>query len=100
MGRKRNRDNLNERFASFTPVVSPGGLVVHAMTLYAPKRTACNRPTNRYRVHFARTIDCIDCLAALFYRVPVKEMKAWLDRNKFHAPVKAMKAAAKKGRRP
>lgn len=100
MSRKRNRDNLNERFASFTPVVSPRGRVVHALTLYAPTRTACGKKSRGYHVHFAQEIDCIDCLAALFYRVPVQAMKAWLDRNKYRAPVSAMKAAAKKGKRP
>lgn len=99
MPRKRNRDNLSESFAMFTPVVFPRGHVVHAITLYSPKRTACGKRATRYHVHFAHEIDCIDCLAALFYRVPVKAMKAWLDRNKFRVPAKTMKAAARKGRR-
>jgi hypothetical protein len=97
MPRKRNRDNLREEFATFTPVMFQRGLVVHALTMYAPKHTACGKRSARMNVHFSRVIDCIDCLAALFYRVPVEDMKAWLDRHKFRAPVAAMKAASKRG---
>jgi hypothetical protein len=97
MPRKRNRDNINERFASFTPVMFASGHVVHAVTLYAPKRSACGK-RGRMRVHFAREINCIDCLAALFYRVTAKQMKAWLDRNSYRVTVADQKAA-KRSRR-
>jgi hypothetical protein len=98
MSRRRNRDNINERFMSFTPVMFRTGHVIHAITLYAPKHTACGK-RGRMRVHFAQEIDCIDCLASLFYKVPVKKMKRWLDRNKLRAPVSVVKAAGRKANR-
>jgi hypothetical protein len=96
---KRNRDNVNERFASFTPVMFQRGQVIHAVTLYAPSKTACGKKARRVHVHFLRRIDCIDCLAALFYRVPVAAMKAWLDRNDYQASDAVVKAAVKRGRK-
>lgn len=100
MSKKRDRDNIiMARFMSFTPVVLGRGHVVHAVTLYSPKKTACNKPARRMRVHFAREIGCIDCLAALFYRVTPQQMKRWLDRNHYKVPVKIVEAAEKKSRK-
>lgn len=97
MSRKRNRDNINERFTAFTPVMFKSGNVVHGTTLYAPKRTACKK-RGRMRVHIAREINCIDCLAALFYPVSVKEMKRWLDRNRYRVTRETVRAVARRKR--
>jgi hypothetical protein len=99
MSRKRDHDNINERFMAFTPVVLPHGHVVHAFTLYAPKKTACGKRMARPHVHFAREIDCIDCLASLFYKVTPDQMKRWLDRNKYHVKASIVEAVEKKKRR-
>lgn len=97
MPRKRDRDNIIDRFMVFTPVTFRDGHVVHGTTLYAPKAAACKK-RGRMRVHFEREINCIDCLAALFYPVNVKTMKRWLDRNKFHVTRETVRAVARRKR--
>jgi hypothetical protein len=91
-------ETIQDHIMTFTPITLGSGNVVHATSLNAPKKTACDKPAKRARVHITREIDCIDCLAALFYPVTTEAMKGWLDRNKFKVSAATVRGVAARKR--